>query len=480
MLSASTASRSRTAAQALDLASRLTWLERAALFVGIFEIPLQFDKYFGYRDADAMLGALGGLNISITTLALFVLYGIWLADTALHRRRSILRPLFGIPMLVYLAINLVSAAGAAVPMLSFFDFALLAQAYALFFYLANRIQTLQDVLFCLLTFAAAFVTQSLLMLIAAALHLEDEAISFGPLMLAVYAGQRHVGTMRSPILAGSTLAMLWFPVATSLVFIRNKWAWRMVFVCTGAGLLAILMTQSRGAILTVCLGSLIIAVGLLSRGWLPKWTIIVALVLALISLYPLGTLYQNRIKYGDEESAASRVHLSLIAIQAISEHPLLGYGAGNCHLATQKFADQSSYRAEWFYTVHCKYLLVWVETGLAGLLAFLLVLGNGLRQGINVWRKRDPALSPLALALVAALAGHSLHMGVDIFNSRTQVQMLWCVLGLVAAVYKMSHQEAFRSSPALIRRGDMRQQSHGMRAITGVCTNSRQLDEGVF
>ncbi len=32
-------------------------------------------------------------------------------------------------------------------------------------------------------------------------------------------------------------------------------------------------------------------------------------------------------------------------------------------------------------------------------------------------------------------------MAVDIFNSRTQVQMLWCVLGLTAAVYKLSQAE---------------------------------------
>jgi O-antigen ligase len=413
------------------------------LGVGIFEIPLQFDTYFGHLEEDVSLGALGGLNISITTLALIALYGLWIADASLHRRRSVLRPLFGIPMLLYLAINLLSVAVAAVPILSFFDLALLVQSYALFFYIANRVQTREDLLFCVLVFAAALLTQGLAMLFAMALRLDDESIAFGPLLLAVDAGQRHVGTMNSPNLAGSTLSMLWFPVATSLLVVRDKWTWRLILACTIAGLLAILMTQSRGAILTIYVGSVIIAVGLVSRGWLPKWTIAVAMLITVTSIFPLIALYDNRIKEGDGDSAASRGNLSLIAMDAISERPLLGYGAGNCHLATQKFASQSFYRGEWFYTTHNKYLLVWVETGIVGLIAFALVLGNGFGQALNVWRKRDPALSALALAFVAALAGQMLHMAVDIFNSRAQVQILWCTLGLVAAIYQISNQESF-------------------------------------
>jgi len=132
--------------------------------------------------------------------------------------------------------------------------------------------------------------------------------------------------------------------------------------------------------------------------------------------------------------------------------PILGHGAGNSHLAGMSIGNEADYRGQWYYTVHSKYLVVWIETGIIGLLAFLAILGTGLRQGIATWRTRDPAFSALGLALAAVLAGHMLHMAVDIFNSRTQVQMLWCILGLVAAVYKLSHQEAFQPASVLRRR----------------------------
>jgi O-antigen ligase len=168
------------------------------------------------------------------------------------------------------------------------------------------------------------------------------------------------------------------------------------------------------------------------------------MLLCLVSLYPLAQFYVHRVQIDDHGSAASRKHLSLIAWETIQKRPLMGHGAGNCHLACRDVADQSIYRAKWYYTVHCKYLVVWVETGIIGLLLFLIILASGFRQGISVWKTRDPELSVLGLAFVAALAGHMLHMSVDIFNSRSQVQILWFMLGLTAATYKIMNEGKFR------------------------------------
>lgn len=419
----------------------LTWLERGALLFGIVEIPLQVDKYLAYQEEDAALGAVAGLNVSSTTLALIILYGIWLLDFGTHRPRLSMRPLFGIPMLVYLASILLSFLSASVKFLTLCDFFLLSQAYLLFFFLANRLQTRADIIFMVLVLGATILIQAGLIFTAAILRLDDTEVVIGPLNLAVHEGRRHCGTMHSPVLAGSTLALIWLPVAATSLFVRNRLVWSYVMLATGCGLLAILLTQTRGAILTSAVGAGIIGLGLLTRGALPKWVFPMVGILAVLSLYPLYIVYEKRIQDGDGDSAIARKHLSLIALEMIQKKPLLGHGAGNCHLAGKKFADQSDYRAEWYFTIHSKYLLVWIETGLIGLLSFLAILLNGVKQGFLSWRLRTTDLSTLGLACVAAIAGHSLHMAVDIFNSRTQVQMLWCVLGLTAATYKLSQAE---------------------------------------
>ena len=426
------------ASNSVGLNVRLSLLERLALMVGIVEIPLQIDKYFMYHESDAMLGAVGGFNLSFTTLALIFLYVSWFADMALHRRRTILRPLLGIPMVFYLGTVLLSSLSASVPMLTYFDFSNLMHGYLLFFFIANRVQTHEDVLFMVLALATTLFIQALIIFLASAIGMEAEERNFGPMLVTVEEGRRHGGTMHSPVLAGSTMALIWLPVASSLAFVRRRWCWTYLLIATGTGMLAILLTQTRGALLTSAIGTAIIGCGLLARGWLPKWTLPMAIVFGVMSIYPMFLIYKKRIEHGDGESAIARKHLSLIAIETIAQRPMFGHGSGNCHIAAREIANQGEYRSEWYFTIHSKYLLVWIETGFIGLVGFLAVLGSGFYFGFSTWRTRDPALSVLGLALFAALAGHSVHMMVDVFNSRTQVQMLWCVLGLTAAVYKLS------------------------------------------
>ncbi|WP_404306584.1 O-antigen ligase family protein [Neorhodopirellula lusitana] len=434
-------------------AVELSLVERLALLVGIVEIPLQIDKYFMYHQDDASLGAVGGFNLSFTTLALIYLYARWFADMALHRRRTILPPLFGIPMVFYLGTVLLSSLSASVTMLTYFDFANLMHGYLLFFYIANRVQTHKDVLFMLLALATTLLVQAMLIFFASIIGMDDEQRAFGPLLLTVDKGRRHGGSMHSPVLAGSTMALIWLPVASALTFVRQRWCWSYLVVATGAGMLAILLTQTRGALLTSAIGSVILGAGLLARGWLPKWTLPMAMLLGVMSIYPMFLIYKKRIEHGDGDSAIARKHLSLIALETIAERPILGHGSGNCHIAAQDIANQGEYRSEWYFTIHSKYLLVWIETGLIGLIAFLGVLGTGFYHGLACWRSRDPALSVLGLALFAALAGHSVHMMVDVFNSRTQVQMLWCMLGLAAAVYKLSrHGTNSSANPKTVSR----------------------------
>lgn len=170
------------------------------------------------------------------------------------------------------------------------------------------------------------------------------------------------------------------------------------------------------------------------------------LVVAMVGGYPLLGIVRDRVLGDDNGSAESRKHLSLIALEMIQDRPWFGYGAGNCHLAALNYANQSQFRAEWYYTIHSKYLLAWVETGLGGLLSFLCVMGAAFRYASKAWKTPDRVLATMAIAIVASLAGSMVHMSVDIFNSRAQVQLLWVFIGLAAALYRVT-----RLSSALCR-----------------------------
>src|SRR5215469_977072 len=62
--------------------------QRVLLAIVILDIPLQFGIHLFYREEDAALGALGGLNISATTFALAGLYLSWLIRAFTKRNRA--------------------------------------------------------------------------------------------------------------------------------------------------------------------------------------------------------------------------------------------------------------------------------------------------------------------------------------------------------------------------------------------------------
>ena len=55
-------------------------LERVLIGLLILDIPLQWDVYLGYKEVEGELGAIAGLNLSLTTFALACLYAIWAAE----------------------------------------------------------------------------------------------------------------------------------------------------------------------------------------------------------------------------------------------------------------------------------------------------------------------------------------------------------------------------------------------------------------
>lgn len=418
---------------------RLTLVERLLLGVAILEIPLGIDKYFLYQEDHGNLGAVAGFTVSLFTFCLAALYGLWVWGVV---RRDIWpqSTLLGVPQVLYLGTVALSILSAQVAHLAYCDLFLLLQAYALFFYLANRLRRVDDLVYVIRCLAAGIALQGGIMIVQKAMGPSLYGVTHQVSMLKfiVWPDGRTAGTLHSAVLAGSWLAILWL-VVLPLFIAQDRRLWRgLLGLALGCGVFGMLFTQTRGAVITVTLGSLVLGGAMWSRGWLPGWTLRMAAIGVLLVSVPAISMLQNRVLQGDEGSAESRMHLTAIALETIPQSPVFGHGAGNCHLACMPAANSGSFRGEWYFTIHCKYLIVWIETGLIGLMAFVGVLLNGVRYGIVAWWRRHPLLSPIGLGCAAAITGHAVHMFVDIFNSRPQVQTLWLVLGVAAAASRLS------------------------------------------
>jgi O-antigen ligase len=416
--------------------------EKLLLGAAIFELPLQIDTYLMYREFDGNLGAVGGVNLSVGLMAVLALYFFWLVQQVDVFSKPTHKKVRGLPMLFYIGTVVVSIAAAQVKSLAVFDLIILLQAYLLFLYLANRIRTMSDLKFVLIVFCSTVIFQSLLIFFTMSMDYTGERVKLGPISVEVGEEGRPGGSLHSPTLAGSYLAFLWLP-ALGMLMTPTKGMFRTVATATIIlGGLAILMTQTRGAIFTTALGSVTVAGFCLARGWFPIRLLVIGVLLAAIGIVPLLGVIEKRVQGDDRGSAEARIHLSEIAFEIIKDYPLFGVGAGNCHLAGLRHANEAKYRSLWYFTVHCKYLLVWVETGIVGLLAFLILLGSGIRDAFATWKSGNRILAPIGIGIMVAILGNMLHMFVDIFNSRPQVHSLWAMLGLVAAIRVIATENA--------------------------------------
>jgi O-antigen ligase len=209
----------------------------------------------------------------------------------------------------------------------------------------------------------------------------------------------------------------------------------LAVVSTGLAGLALVLTQSRGGWFAVLLSLALLWLADVHRHgrWLAVPAIATALV-SLVLLFPQSPITE-RLTGDDQGSSRGRLPLMRTALEIIRDHPLLGVGPNNYSVAMKQYGAVYGKWGDWTYTVHNKFLLVWAETGIGGLAAFLWFLWGTIRLGWSGWKASDPSLSPLALGFTAALIGQMVHMQVDLFNARPQVEMLWVLAALVAVIH---------------------------------------------
>jgi putative inorganic carbon (hco3(-)) transporter len=245
----------------------------------------------------------------------------------------------------------------------------------------------------------------------------------------------------SPNFAAAYLSMSLASAASLLFTSLGRGLNWLAMAVLGLGGVALIFTFSRGGWMALALSvTLICLLGWRRRGVSLKTPIAVMLILGMLYL-PFHSVISGRLFGDDRGSAESRVPLMNLAFRIIADNPVLGVGINNFTVVMDRYLT-SDFREGWLFAVHNKYLLVLAETGIVGFLAFLAFLLDALRKGWQCWVHRDPLISPLALGFAAGIAGHMVHMTVDVFRGRPTQQLLWLLAGLLAAMHRIciAHQ----------------------------------------
>ena len=424
----------------LALSSRR--VQRVLLAMVVLDIPIQLGKVFFLRAYEADLGAIKGLTISMTTLALAGLYLSWVLRALAVRIPRERRPLhFSLPLLFYFAITVLSLAVAQDLELSSFAVFQLLEACLIYFYVANNVRTREDVLFVVSMLLGGCLLESLIMIVMQFTVTPGLNWNLPIHIIAEFAGNsgyiRNGGTIGVPNVAGAYLSVL-LACAAGLLFtnLGRGYKW-LAMAVLGFGGFALIFTFSRGAWLALTIAVVVICSSVWRRRGLSLKAPIVILALAALLYLPFHSLISQRLVGDDKGSAEARIPLMHLAFRMIADNPVLGVGTDNFTVAMDRYLT-SEFRRAWLFTVHNKYLLVLAETGILGLLAYLAFLLGTLRTGWKCWRLQNPLLSPLALGFVGGITGNMVHQTVDIFHIRAIQELLWLVAGLLTVMHRIS------------------------------------------
>jgi len=423
-------------------------VQRVLLSVLLLNIPLQIQKHLFLREAPRDLGSLGGLPLSLTNLALAGLCMAWLLRSCLqpYRARPALASRNGValPGILLVVAYMVSMVVAGERDLALFDVLSVLTQVLLCFYFARNLASGEEVMFVVRVLLIGLMLQSVLMT-AQAMGVVGDLDFYGFKARAEFAGDHRIsGTLGSPNAAAAYLAMSMLLALGTLLAAGSRSNRVLATVSLALATAPLVFTLSRGGWMMLLVGAACMFVA--GRQRMTRRGVAFALATVMVLATCFGGAIASRLSGDDNGSAAARMPLNRLAMAMIEDHPITGVGANNFATAMPPYVTH--FTGDFVYTVHNRYLLVWAETGVFGVMAFVWLLAAILREGWTAWRVGSDTLSPVALGCVAAVAGLVVQMNIDISRSGAEIQLLWLFGGLAAAINGLQ----LNRSPGIVRR----------------------------
>ncbi|MCG8499146.1 MAG: O-antigen ligase family protein [Firmicutes bacterium] len=245
---------------------------------------------------------------------------------------------------------------------------------------------------------------------------------FEDLKVRVYA------TWENPNVLGEYLVIL-IPIALALFWTAKKWIYRLIYGgITAVLLLCMLFTLSRGSWL-----GLILALGIFAV-LRDRRLVVLGVIGILILPFVLPASFIDRfssIGNLQDTSTNYRVSIWIGSLKIIGDYWPSGIGLG-AEAFSKIYPRYALAGAAFALHAHNFYLQILVETGVVGLLSFLLVIFIFYKNVLaSYWKTKDYFLSTFMVALSAGMAGYLLNGLFDnIWYNYRMVLFFWTMIAL--------------------------------------------------
>lgn len=240
------------------------------------------------------------------------------------------------------------------------------------------------------------------------LKAHPELAAGNPDLIRKIQTKRMSATFMSPNMLGSYLSMTLLLICGMLFVVEEKlrrlWLAMLGLVC----FYCLLKTESKGS--WICLGLTMLFTALLFYPKCRKKALRVSAILMLGIIFLSAAGFGQRLIDSGSATWAARTQYWRAAFEIGKDHPFLGTGPGTFMVMYSKYKMQNE---EYSRLVHNNYLQMWCDSGIPGLISFILILPGILFYTCRKLLERTPERDELSIWAWSACLFFTLHSLVD-------------------------------------------------------------------
>jgi O-antigen ligase len=406
------------------------------LLTGIVTMP--FRTTYTIVDVGPYVGWTNGINIALSDVS-FILLFIYLFITKTKFEGFSRRLTFA--AMLFIGSVLLSLINSTWLRLSFFEAILIAQVFFLYYIvLTAAIQTEKELRMVMVMLMISLIVQGTFGTVQYLTGKELDIFSTGKPPVEESGEDflsRALGTIGKP----NALAMYVVPLillVTALLMKSRGLYRRLGTLAISAGGLALILSLSRGGWVAFAAAFIVLLFILAKGGYVrAKAPFLALLVAALVVVMFFGLIEARLMSQEGADATQDRINLIKIAWNMIKDYPVLGVGANTFMSVVHRYTRGPELQDIYLHMVHNQYLLVFAETGLVGLIAFLWFMLACFRESRECVRKQSELSQMVGVSVGAGFIAMAAHMMVDMYSSPLCLSLIFVFCGLCSAAKKV-------------------------------------------
>jgi O-antigen ligase len=247
---------------------------------------------------------------------------------------------------------------------------------------------------------------------------------------------RFTGTLNTPSAAATMLVVGLLSALSRLYQPIDARERLWLHLQLGIGGFALLLTQTRTAWIGMVLGGVGILWAAVRRGELQAQRLLALVTGGLLVLLVAWPFIAARVEHNHMDDYETRKRLVTIAVEMIKAHPFLGIGLNTATSQLSEYAARAGAEG-WVFIVHNQFLLIWAETGIFGLLAFIWLFRAALQAASRLKRSTDPELRAAGLWLFWSLVTLIWALNLDHVSGTATYKLVFLLFGVAAGATRL-------------------------------------------